>query len=67
MTGGGAGGGLFASAGTPHGQSAGAGLGGVVDKSGQTAGMNILFQRHNYKWKQKIFCIKERSILLHKL
>lgn len=41
-SGGGAGGGLFASAGTPYGQSAGAGLGGAVDKSGQTAGMNIL-------------------------
>ncbi|KAG6447728.1 hypothetical protein O3G_MSEX005151 [Manduca sexta] len=38
LLGGGVGGGLFAEAGTPHGQSARAGLGGNVDENGRTAG-----------------------------
>jgi hypothetical protein len=47
LSGGGAGGGLYAEAGTPHGQGARAGLGGAVDGSGGSAG-NFLRQILEY-------------------
>lgn len=54
--GGGAGGGLFAEAGTPHGQAAKAGLGGAVDGYGGSAG-NLFFFLIDRKINNR-FCLR---------